>query len=117
MPDPRPTDPLLAEWRRRRAARGRSLPQVAAKPPTAPRRLHGPRAGGRPPIGYRGVRPTPIGRWAAQITIDNHTRHLGTFATATEAARAFDRAAILARGLAALLNFPGEINDHVDSQD
>lgn len=56
--------------------------------------------------GYKGVWRSQCGSWRAGIEINGKHKHLGAFATAIEAARAYDQAATALHGDFANLNFP-----------
>lgn len=54
--------------------------------------------------GFKGVSPTPEGRWRARIGAQN--KHIGNFTSPEDAARAYDAAALAKWGAHARLNFP-----------
>jgi hypothetical protein len=55
---------------------------------------------------YKGLGPTPGGRWRAFIRVNRKQLYLGTFATEADAALAYDDAARRHHGEYAALNFP-----------
>ena len=63
---------------------------------------------------YTGVRQQSWGdspTWIARLKIKGVPAHLGTFSSAEDAARAYDRVAVETRGKGAKTNFPGAVED------
>jgi len=55
---------------------------------------------------YKGVHWMPKQGWGARITVENRRLWLGAYETEEEAARAYDKAALIHHGEFARLNFP-----------
>ena len=56
--------------------------------------------------GFKGVHPTPSGRWAAKLMLNYKSVSAGTYDTPEDAARAYDQKAVECFGQFARLNFP-----------
>ena len=63
--------------------------------------------------GFRGIR-CHNGHWTARIGLNRKNIYLGSFASAEDAARGYDRAAILYHGQFAVLNFPEDRSKYED---
>ena len=60
--------------------------------------------------GYRGVRPSPEGKWQAALCVDGKSKFLGSYDTAEKAALRYDQEAIKQGGEFAILNFPKSVH-------
>jgi len=63
--------------------------------------------------GFRGVQEQKSGRYQARITVDGKLKGLGTFDTANEAARIFDKAILKYNLLIVKLNFPPQTTNEI----
>ena len=63
--------------------------------------------------GFRGVQERSSGRYQARITVDGKLTGLGTFDTANEAARVFDKAILKYNLLIVKLNFPPQTTNDI----
>jgi len=74
-----------------------------------PKRKRKKEDGSKKEVKYKGVYKTKSGRCYAQIRIDGKVQNLGTFDTAKQAARAYDRAAMQAGRPPTKLNFQDKV--------
>ena len=74
-----------------------------------PKRKRKKEDGSKKEVKYKGVYKTKSGRCYAQIRIDGKVQNLGTFDTAKQAARAYDRAAMQAGRPPTKLNYQDKV--------
>lgn len=67
-------------------------------------------ARGKNKSGYRGVSPTPEGKWKASLRARGKYKFLGSYDTAEKAALRYDQEAIEQGGEFAILNFPKSVH-------